>query len=142
MTGYTASSPPTQFCVLRIITHQNIRPASISTKWYSKKCTLNMTHIHFSWKILTTIRIYAINLCFWKIHKKIPFCQAQRNEWHLQATAQPAREGIGTKNPPSVHTLRTVLFLQCNFFTVVLTFVIIEKHVLPVMHIFLFCYHA
>lgn len=73
-----------------------------------------MTHIHFSWKILT-IRIYAANWCFWKIQKKIHFYQAQKEWVNLQATAQPDTEGIGTKNPLSVHTLRTVLFLQSNF---------------------------
>lgn len=49
----------------------------------------------------------------------------------MQDTAQPTKEGIGSKKKSSVCTLRrTVMFLESNFFIEVVTTVITEKQVL------------
>lgn len=111
MTEYTASSPQ-QFYVLG--THHNIWPTSI----WNNQMLFQGVHIEcdtFHEKASAQLEFMLLIAAFEKYTENFLFYPAQRKEWPLQATAHPAREGISSRKKSSVHTLRTVLFRQCNF---------------------------
>lgn len=78
--------------------------------------------MHFSWEKktkqnATTNNNCAVNCCFLKTHIFFPFCQVERRQQPLQATARPTKEQSGRKKKSSVHTLkRTMMFLECRFY--------------------------